>query len=68
VHVTLTFASPMLPDDLEILTRPVTYLTWEVRSRDGAPHAVSIFDSTSSELVVNKPDQKVECTRETMGS
>ena len=36
-----------LPDDLEALARPLTYLTWEVRSVDGATHAVSIFDSTS---------------------
>ena len=35
VHVTLTFMTPALPDDLDVLARPLTYLTWDVRSVDG---------------------------------
>src|ERR1022692_3738938 len=30
VHVRLTFLTPALPDDLEVLARPLTYLTWDV--------------------------------------
>ncbi len=67
VHVTLTFMTAALPDDLEVLSRPLSYLTWRVRSADGAAHAVSIYDSTSSLLAVNSPNQKVEWARETMG-
>ena len=59
VHVTLTFLTPALPDDLEVLARPLTYLTWEVRSVDGDTHAVSVFESTSSLMAVNTADQKV---------
>src|SRR5262249_14723207 len=43
VHVTLTFMTPSLPDDLDVLARPLTYLMWGVRSVDGAEHAVSIY-------------------------
>ena len=53
----------MLPDDLEVLARPLTYLTWEVRSADGKAHCVVIYDSVSSQLAVNKPEQKVEWAR-----
>ncbi len=67
VHVTLTFLTAALPHDLEVLTRPLTYLTWNVKSLDGASHAVSIYDSTSSRLSVNTPDQKVIASREAMG-
>ena len=67
VHVTLTFMTPALPDDLDVLARPLTYLTWEVRSADGAAHEVSLYDSTSSLLAVNTPDQEVEWSRETIG-
>ena len=67
VHVTLTFMTPALSDDLEVLARPLTYLTWTVRSTDGASHAVEIYDSTSSLLAVNSPDQKVEWSREKFG-
>lgn len=67
VHVTLTFMSPLLPSDLDVLTRPVTYLTWTVRSLDVLEHTVSIYDSTSSELCVNQPNEKVEWNRQAMG-
>src|SRR5438309_7285289 len=50
VHVTLTFMRPSLPSSLDVLSRPVTYLTWDVRSIDGHAHAVSIYDDTSAAL------------------
>jgi len=45
VHITLSFLLPAMPDDLNALTRPVTYIEWKVRSLDGQKHVVSIFDS-----------------------
>ncbi|MES1180387.1 MAG: DUF5127 domain-containing protein, partial [Verrucomicrobiota bacterium] len=56
IHVTLTFMTPAL-----------SYLTWQVRSVDGQEHAVSIYDSTSSQLVVNQAGEKVQWFRETAG-
>src|SRR4051812_31948379 len=53
LHATLTFTTPSLPDDLAVLARPVTYLTWDVRSIDGANHAVTIYDSIGGQLAVN---------------
>jgi len=59
VHVTLTFMTPLLPGDLDILSRPATYLTWQVRSVDGQPHTVAVYFDASSELAVDTPDQDV---------
>ena len=67
IHCTLTFLRPALPDDLEALALPLTYLTWEVRSVDGKEHVVSLYDSTSSQLAVNRPEEKVEWARERAG-
>jgi hypothetical protein len=67
VQVTLTFMTPSLPDQLDILARPVTYLTWAVKSVDGQKHAVSIYDSTSSTLTVDIPDRPVTWSREAAG-
>ncbi len=67
VHVTLTFMTAALPDDLDVLARPLSYITWQVRSVDGAEHKVSLLDGTSSQLAVNKPEQKVEWGRLTAG-
>jgi len=67
VHVTLTFMTAALPNDLDVLTRPLSYLTWSVNSADGKTHAVSVYDSTSALLAVNTPDQRVEWARQAMG-
>jgi Domain of unknown function (DUF4965)/Domain of unknown function (DUF5127)/Domain of unknown function (DUF1793)/Domain of unknown function (DUF4964) len=63
VHVKLTFMTPALPDDLDALSRPLTYLTWDVRAIDGREHAVSILFMASAELTVNESSQKVVWSR-----
>ncbi len=68
VHVTLTFLTPSLPDDLDALARPVTYLTWRIRSTDEAEHKVSLLVSASGELAVHSTDQKVTWSGQAMGS
>jgi hypothetical protein len=68
VQVTLTFMTPALPQDLDALALPLSFITWEVRSVDGAKHAVSLYDSTSSELAVNQTSELVDWTRETAGA
>ena len=67
IHCTLTFLRPALPTDLDALALPLTYITWQVRSVDGKDHAVSLYDSTSSQLVVNRPEEKVSWAREAAG-
>ena len=63
VRVTLTFASPLLPHDLDVLSRPAAYLTWEVRSLDGLKHEVAVYFDSSLDLVVDHPEQKVVWSR-----
>ena len=67
VQVTLTFMTAALPSDLDVFSRPLTYLTWDVRSVDGATHQVYLYDSTSSQLAVNEPSQPVVWSRPTAG-
>jgi hypothetical protein len=67
IHVTLSFLTAALPHDLNVLTRPLSYITWSVRSVDGKPHAVTIYDSTSSELAVNDQSQTVGWSRQKFG-
>ena len=68
IHVTLTFMTAALPSDLDVFSRPLSYLTWDVHSVDGATHQVSIYDSTSAQLAVNEPNESVEWTRSTAGN
>ena len=59
VRIRLTFCSPLLPHDLELVGRPASYLTWQVASTDGKEHDVWLYYDNSAELVVDKADQAV---------
>jgi hypothetical protein len=63
VTLALTFTTPALPSDLDLLARPVTYLTWEVASNDGVAHAVQVDVGVGGELAVNTADQPVTWDR-----
>jgi hypothetical protein len=63
IKLNLTFLTPALPDDLDVLSRPVTYIDWTAASADGSPHSVQLYLEASNELVVNTPDQPVIWTR-----
>ena len=68
VQVTLTFMTAALPDDLDVLSRPITYLTWDVRSLEGGrPRKMELYFSASAELAVNVPRQRVTWSREDIG-
>ena len=59
VQLTLTFMTAALPEDLDILSRPVTYVTWAAQSADSAKHEVSVYFDARSELAVNEGEQPV---------
>ena len=59
VKLTLAFTTPALPEDMELLSRPVTYLTYDFQSTDSKEHEVSVFFGASGELTVNTTSQPV---------
>jgi len=67
VHVILTFLTPALPKDLEVLSRPLTYLIWSANAVDGRQHNVQVYFDASAALAVNTADQPVEWSRFQVG-
>lgn len=67
VQVTLTFMTPAFPEDLDVLSRPVTYLNWDVRSTDSRTHRVSLYFDCAAQFAVNAPDQQVIGSRARIG-
>ncbi len=63
IDLALTFMTPMLPDDLDVLTRPVTYITWTAKATDGKSHAVSVYFDAAPDIAVNTPDEPVVVSR-----
>ncbi len=62
VRLTMTFMTADLPESIDLLSRPVTYLTYECRATDGKEHKVETSFDAGSELTVNTPDEKVVWT------
>lgn len=59
VRLTVTFLSPLLPDDLDVLSRPVGYVAFHVRSVDGKPHRVEVYLDVGAEWATDVFDQPV---------
>ncbi len=53
------FISPLLPDSLDLMSRPVNYVSYEISSRDGADHDAAIYFEITPEWAVDQPDQEV---------
>ena len=51
--------TPVLPDDLFVLSRPTTYVTCSVKSNDGNKHTVQFYFSANGELAQNNGDHPV---------
>jgi len=67
VKLDIIFTSPLLLNDLNLVSRPVNYITWQVRSADGKKHNVEIYIEASPEFAVNTLNQPVTAERLTSG-
>jgi Domain of unknown function (DUF4965)/Domain of unknown function (DUF1793)/Domain of unknown function (DUF5127)/Domain of unknown function (DUF4964) len=59
VDLGVTFTSPLLIADLALLSRPISYISFAVRSADGQIHAVDLSLEVSTNLAVNANSQQV---------
>ena len=59
VRLEVSFFTPALLRDLDVLSRPVTYLSWTLRSTDGRAHAANVLLDVSPTIAVNSADQEV---------
>ncbi len=59
VELELVFTSPLLMDDLDLLSRPVNYITYQVKSTDGVNHDVQIYFETTPQWAVHSDAQEV---------
>lgn len=66
IKVTITFTSPLLVKDIDILSRPVTYITWKMESVDNKSHGIQLYFDCGAELAVNKTEQMVKWEQPTI--
>lgn len=58
VDLKLTFTAPLFLDNLELISRPVNYLSYAVASNDGKKHEVELYFEASSRWALDVPYQK----------
>ena len=59
VELTVIFTTALLPDDLDVLSRPVTYLSLSARSMDAHAHEIAAYVDMTGEWAVNLPHERV---------
>src|SRR5690606_4873501 len=62
VDLKLTFTSPLLMDNLDLMSRPVTYITTQVKSNDNNEHRVDLYFGASTNIAVHRPYQEVKAS------
>ncbi|WP_123580932.1 DUF5127 domain-containing protein, partial [Abditibacterium utsteinense] len=68
VQVQMVFLTPAIPSDIEVLARPVTYVTYLVRSLDGKTHDIQFYSDAGADLTVNDANaQQVTWNRASSG-
>ncbi len=59
VELRVTFTSALLADDLDLLSRPVAYMSLATHSLDGRTHDVTAYVDMTGEWAVNLPHERV---------
>ena len=59
VCLDLIFTSPLLLNDLDRMSTPVNYISWQVRATDGKTHETRLTVEASPSLAVHSDDQAV---------
>ena len=67
VELKLTFMAPLLMDELELISRPVNYISYTIEATDQAKHSVDIRFEASPLWAVNTPDQETVSERSESG-
>ncbi|WP_294081589.1 glutaminase family protein [Proteiniphilum sp. UBA5384] len=60
VDLDVIFTTPLLLDDLDLISRPVSYISYQVKSKDEAAHDVQVYFEATPQWAVNDEGQPVD--------
>ncbi|MBA4168757.1 MAG: DUF4965 domain-containing protein, partial [Chitinophagaceae bacterium] len=67
IKLKVTFTSPLLLNDLQLLSTPISYITAQVQSTDGADHKVQVYLGASTDIATNTPLEEVKADKYSAG-
>jgi len=59
VGLTLTFTSPLLINELDIMARPVSYINFKIHSNDGKIHQAQLYFGASANISTDTDEQMI---------
>ncbi len=62
VDLDVVFTAPFLMDDVELMSTPINYISYQVRSNDEQEHDVQFYFGTTPEMTVNNNGQATVTT------
>lgn len=60
VELQLVFTAPQLITDLDLLSTPVNYISYQVKSTDGKAHQVQFFLQTAPDMAINANGEQTQ--------
>lgn len=63
VELDLVFTAPLLMEDLDLISTPINYISYRVRSLDKKQHDVQVYLETTPQLAVHEPGQPTLSTK-----
>jgi hypothetical protein len=64
IEIELSFFTPSFLDDMDLMSRPVTYVTWTCHSTDSAQHDVSVYLDADANSATSYEHQAVTFSRQ----
>ncbi|MFV0390915.1 MAG: glutaminase domain-containing protein [Paludibacteraceae bacterium] len=59
VELDLIFTAPFIPTELDLISTPINYISYRVRSTDNKSHDVQLYIETTPQIAVNDVTQRV---------
>lgn len=63
IELRVSFFTPLMPDDLDVMSRPVSYLAWQAVATDGKQHEVELLLDVDPVIAVNDASEQVTWSR-----
>jgi len=67
VDITMSFLSPVIAEDIALVSRPLTYVTWNFVSKDKKSHIAEIYFDVSGLATVDQKRQQVVSNHRELG-
>lgn len=63
IELEVSFMTPLIPNDLKLMSRPVSYISYNIKTIDSKQHRCSVYIDVSALLSVNKVGESVRFDR-----